>query len=157
MFVKFPTMETIEILASLNEQLAAAIQQAIDRGEGGRIWDMDGNEYIDLRMGYGPVILGHGDARVDDYVNERMRKGVSFSLSSRRSSWSISPGTCAPPVPGGGSCVMPAQPLQPERRHTSQEADHADLHHPAPLRLENTGGSRGGGDALQAGRRRADA
>jgi glutamate-1-semialdehyde 2,1-aminomutase len=54
----------------------------IDRGEGGRIWDMDGNEFIDLRMGYGPVILGHGDARVDDYVNERMRKGVSFSLTS---------------------------------------------------------------------------
>ena len=33
-------------------------------------------------MGYGPVILGHGDARVDDYVNERMRHGVSFSLTS---------------------------------------------------------------------------
>ncbi len=33
-------------------------------------------------MGYGPVILGHGDPRVDDYVNERMRKGVSFSLTS---------------------------------------------------------------------------
>src|SRR5215212_7766240 len=54
----------------------------IDRGEGGRIWDMDGNEYIDLRMGYGPVMLGHGDPRVDDYVNERMRRGVSFSLTS---------------------------------------------------------------------------
>ena len=33
-------------------------------------------------MGYGPVILGHGDERVDDYVNERMRQGVSFSLTS---------------------------------------------------------------------------
>ena len=33
-------------------------------------------------MGYGPVILGHNDERVDDYVNERMRKGVSFSLTS---------------------------------------------------------------------------
>jgi glutamate-1-semialdehyde 2,1-aminomutase len=54
----------------------------IDRGKGGRIWDADGNEFIDLRMGYGPVILGHGDDRVDDYVNERMRKGVSFSLTS---------------------------------------------------------------------------
>ena len=54
----------------------------IDRGAGGRVWDLDGIEYIDLRMGYGPVILGHGDARVDDYVNERMRKGVSFSLTS---------------------------------------------------------------------------
>jgi len=54
----------------------------VDRGQGGRVWDMDGNEYIDLRMGYGPVILGHGDPRVDDYVNERMRRGVSFSLTS---------------------------------------------------------------------------
>ena len=54
----------------------------IDRGKGGIIWDVDQNEYVDLRMGYGPVILGHGDPRVDDYVNERMRRGVSFSLTS---------------------------------------------------------------------------
>jgi glutamate-1-semialdehyde 2,1-aminomutase len=54
----------------------------LDRGRGGRIWDVDGNEFIDLRMGYGPVILGHGDARVDDYVAERMRMGVSFSLTT---------------------------------------------------------------------------
>jgi glutamate-1-semialdehyde 2,1-aminomutase len=54
----------------------------IDRGKGSRIWDLDGNEYIDLRMGYGPVILGHADDRVDDFVNERMRRGVSFSLTS---------------------------------------------------------------------------
>ena len=54
----------------------------VDRGKGGQVWDLDGNGYIDLRMGYGPVILGHGDDRVDDYVNERMRLGVSFSLTS---------------------------------------------------------------------------
>jgi glutamate-1-semialdehyde 2,1-aminomutase len=54
----------------------------VDRGKGGRVWDIDGNEYIDLRLGYGPVILGHGDERVDDYVNERMRRGVSFSLTT---------------------------------------------------------------------------
>ncbi|MEJ7695768.1 MAG: aspartate aminotransferase family protein [Candidatus Limnocylindrales bacterium] len=54
----------------------------VDRGKGGMVWDVDGNEYVDLRMGYGPVILGHGDERVDDYVNERMRRGVSFSLTS---------------------------------------------------------------------------
>jgi glutamate-1-semialdehyde 2,1-aminomutase len=54
----------------------------IDRGKGARIWDLDGNEYVDLRMGYGPVILGHADDRVDDYVNERMHRGVSFSLTS---------------------------------------------------------------------------
>ena len=54
----------------------------VDRGRGGRVWDLDGNEYIDLRMGYGPVILGHADPRVDDFVTERMRMGVSFSLTS---------------------------------------------------------------------------
>jgi len=54
----------------------------VDRGKGGTVWDLDGNEFVDLRMGYGPVILGHGDARVDDHVNERMRQGVSFSLTS---------------------------------------------------------------------------
>ena len=57
------------------------------------VWDIDGNEYIDLRMGYGPVILGHGDARVDDYVNERMRKRRQLLADlartrSRRWSWS---------------------------------------------------------------------
>jgi glutamate-1-semialdehyde 2,1-aminomutase len=54
----------------------------VDRGKGGLVWDLDGNEYVDLRMGYGPVILGHGDERVDDYVNQQMRLGVSFSLTS---------------------------------------------------------------------------
>src|SRR5262245_45998614 len=54
----------------------------VDRGKGGRVWDLDGNEFVDLRLGYGPVILGHNDERVDDFVNERMRRGVSFSLTS---------------------------------------------------------------------------
>ena len=54
----------------------------VDRGKGGRVWDIDDNEYVDLRLGYGPVMLGHADPRVDDYVNERMRRGVSFSLTS---------------------------------------------------------------------------
>lgn len=54
----------------------------VDRGEGARIWDLDGNEYVDLRMGYGTTILGHGDPGIDDYVSERMRRGVSFSLTS---------------------------------------------------------------------------
>ncbi len=51
----------------------------VDRGKGGHVWDVDGNEFIDLRLGYGPVILGHGDDRVDDYVNERMRLAASAS------------------------------------------------------------------------------
>ncbi len=54
----------------------------VDRGQGGLVWDLDGTEFVDLRMGYGPTILGHGDARVDEHVYDRMRRGVSFSLTS---------------------------------------------------------------------------
>ena len=54
----------------------------IDRGKGARIWDLDGNEFIDLRMGCGPAILGHADERVDAHVIERLSRGVSFSLTS---------------------------------------------------------------------------
>lgn len=54
----------------------------VDRGKGGHVWDIDGNEFIDLRLGYGPVILGHADPRVDDAVAEAARRGVSFSLTS---------------------------------------------------------------------------
>lgn len=54
----------------------------VERGSGGRVWDVDGSEFVDLRMGYGPVILGHADRRVDDHVADRMRQGVSFSLTS---------------------------------------------------------------------------
>ena len=37
----------------------------IERGKGAHIWDIDGNRYIDYRLGYGPAILGHSDDRVD--------------------------------------------------------------------------------------------
>src|SRR5271167_4645935 len=29
------------------------------RGQGSRVWDIDGNEYLDLNMAYGPLVLGH--------------------------------------------------------------------------------------------------
>jgi glutamate-1-semialdehyde 2,1-aminomutase len=35
-----------------------------DRGEGSRVWDIDGNEYIDLNMAYGPLLFGHCPAHV---------------------------------------------------------------------------------------------
>ena len=31
----------------------------VEHTKGARIWDIDGNEYIDYRIGYGPAILGH--------------------------------------------------------------------------------------------------
>ena len=40
------------------------------RGEGCRIWDVDGNEYIDFMCSYGPIVLGHRHPRVEEAVRE---------------------------------------------------------------------------------------
>jgi len=54
----------------------------IERGNGGRVWDIDGNEYIDYRLAYGPVILGYADERVDSAAREGMSVGGVFALST---------------------------------------------------------------------------
>ncbi len=53
----------------------------IARGAGAHIWDVDGNRYIDYRLGYGPVILGHADERVNAAVAAALQQGVTFALS----------------------------------------------------------------------------
>ncbi len=50
----------------------------IDRGKGSRVWDADGNEYIDYCCSWGPLILGHANDKVLDLVDKTMRKGTSF-------------------------------------------------------------------------------
>ena len=54
----------------------------VERGEGGRVWDIDGNEYIDYRLAYGPIILGYADSRVDEAAHEGMSVGGVFALST---------------------------------------------------------------------------
>ena len=49
------------------------------RGEGCHIWDADGNRYIDYRLGFGPVILGHGHPVVCERVAEAIRRGTIFA------------------------------------------------------------------------------
>jgi len=53
----------------------------IQKGKGAHIWDVDGNRYIDYRLGYGPVILGHADERVDTAVSQAAREGITFAMS----------------------------------------------------------------------------
>ena len=40
--------------------LAILCGMIVDRGIGSRIWDIDGNEYVDYLIGSGPMLLGHG-------------------------------------------------------------------------------------------------
>ena len=50
----------------------------IERGEGSRIWDSSGNEYIDYLLGSGPMIVGHSYPEVVEAVREQLSKGVTF-------------------------------------------------------------------------------
>jgi glutamate-1-semialdehyde 2,1-aminomutase len=45
--------------------LPPGFPQFMARGSGARVWDVDGNEYVDLMCSYGPVILGHQHPKVD--------------------------------------------------------------------------------------------
>jgi glutamate-1-semialdehyde 2,1-aminomutase len=50
------------------------------RGKGARVWDVDGNEFIDMTMAVGPVVLGYGHASVDRAIVEQLERGITFSL-----------------------------------------------------------------------------
>src|ERR1700749_1638016 len=50
----------------------------IEKGDGSHIWDADGNQFIDFCCSWGPLILGHNNAKVREKVTEVMQKGMSF-------------------------------------------------------------------------------
>ncbi|MGM9659615.1 MAG: glutamate-1-semialdehyde 2,1-aminomutase [Faecousia sp.] len=50
----------------------------LERGLGSHVWDVDGNEYIDLIGSWGPLILGHCCEAVEQAVEQAIRKGLSF-------------------------------------------------------------------------------
>jgi glutamate-1-semialdehyde 2,1-aminomutase len=54
----------------------------IVRGKGSRLWDADGNEYIDYIGSWGPQILGHAAPSVIESITEAAQKGTSFGAST---------------------------------------------------------------------------
>ncbi|RKX91786.1 MAG: aspartate aminotransferase family protein [Spirochaetes bacterium] len=54
----------------------------LKKGQGGYIWDQDDNRYIDYRLGFGPVILGHGFKPVTDRIKEVLEMGNTFAMTS---------------------------------------------------------------------------
>ncbi|MBA7484928.1 3-aminobutyryl-CoA aminotransferase [subsurface metagenome] len=53
----------------------------MERGKGSHIYDVDGNEYIDWLLSYGPIVLGHCYSKVDQAVIEEIKKGFLFDLT----------------------------------------------------------------------------
>jgi glutamate-1-semialdehyde 2,1-aminomutase len=54
----------------------------VARGEGARIWDVDGKEYLDFVLSWGPLVLGHAAPVVLDAVGDAMRNGTSFGITT---------------------------------------------------------------------------
>jgi 3-aminobutanoyl-CoA transaminase len=55
-----------------------------DSAKGGRVIDVDGNEYIDMLCAYGPIIIGHREEEIDDAVIAQIKgKGFCFSLTQK--------------------------------------------------------------------------
>ena len=54
-----------------------------ERAEGCRVWDVDGNEYIDLMCSYGPIVLGHRHRTVEAAVHEQLQRGDCFDAPTR--------------------------------------------------------------------------
>ena len=52
----------------------------IERAQGAKIWDIDGNEYIDYVGSWGPAILGHAPKVIVDAVREAAVRGISFGI-----------------------------------------------------------------------------
>ena len=54
----------------------------VQKAKGGYLWDVDGNRYIDYRLAFGPIILGHADPDVNARVQAEIDQGSLFAMTS---------------------------------------------------------------------------
>ena len=55
----------------------------IDHGKGNRIWDLDGNEYLDFHLGYGAMVAGHAHPKIVEAVEKQVRLGTHFAQPTK--------------------------------------------------------------------------
>jgi glutamate-1-semialdehyde 2,1-aminomutase len=51
----------------------------MERGKGSRVWDVDGNEYVDFHNGFGVMVVGHAHPKIVDAVSQRIALGSHFA------------------------------------------------------------------------------
>jgi acyl transferase domain-containing protein/non-ribosomal peptide synthetase component F/NRPS condensation-like uncharacterized protein len=64
---------------SIKEMLYPIVSE---RSAGSRIWDIDGNEYLDLTMGFGAILFGHNPPFIMDALAEQMKLGIQLGPQS---------------------------------------------------------------------------
>jgi glutamate-1-semialdehyde 2,1-aminomutase len=55
----------------------------VERGERNRIWDLDGNEYVDFHLGYGAMVAGHAHPKIVEAIERQARRGTHFAQPTR--------------------------------------------------------------------------
>lgn len=88
-------MSSQDTSASIAQRLAQAVPGGVNsnvrlevadivfaRGQGPRLWDADGREYIDYVLGQGPAFLGHAHPRMLQAVTEAVQAGMTYAAQS---------------------------------------------------------------------------
>ncbi len=55
----------------------------IDHGEGNRLFDIDGNEYIDFHLGYGAMVMGHAHPKITEAIQKQAARGTHFAQPTK--------------------------------------------------------------------------
>lgn len=56
----------------------------LEKGKGSRVWDVDGNQYLDYVLGCFPMTLGYANEYIDDAIKEQLKDGITFSMMHRK-------------------------------------------------------------------------
>ena len=64
-----------------HESLARGYPVFAARARGARFWDVDGNEYLDYLLGYGPILLGYDDPAVNAAVRRQIAEGTIYTTA----------------------------------------------------------------------------
>src|ERR1700675_2228849 len=54
----------------------------LERGSGSRVWDVDGNQYVDFMMSFGALIQGHAHPKIVEVVSQTVAQGSHFAAAT---------------------------------------------------------------------------
>jgi glutamate-1-semialdehyde aminotransferase len=64
-----------------HDMLARGYPVFTARASGCRFWDIDGNEYVDYLLGFGPILLGYDDPAVNAAIRRQMKRGTIYTTA----------------------------------------------------------------------------
>jgi glutamate-1-semialdehyde 2,1-aminomutase len=73
--------------ATSSWQIAKPQAVWMSHGLGSKVYDVDGNEYVDMHGGYGASIAGHGHPALVEAVSDRVRRGTHFAQPTEDAIW----------------------------------------------------------------------